>query len=273
LYGRTRGAAARIGARLEAARTARRLGRDPAAADIARALAATTKRTPSADEQDLLHRIEDLRGELLRSQEELDVVDHGCGVPDDDVGRDEMYHGRRFVRTARQTCHDGSKRPQEALLLFELVRAFRPTACLELGTSLGISAAYQGAALELNRNGRLVTIEGAPALADLARRNLKMLGLDHRVEVLTGRFADRLPDLLKDGFEFSFIDGDHQEDATVEYFDGIVTSMRGERQLTVLDDIRWSPGMRRAWQRIRADSRTRVAVEWHGMGIVLARSA
>jgi predicted O-methyltransferase YrrM len=267
---RIRPAAARIGASLQAAYAVRRLSREPAARSIARALTDVTKRTRSVDEQALLERIEDLRSELIRSQDTLDVVDYGCGLPDDEVGRDEMDRGRRFSRTVRQTCRDGSKGPHEALLLFELVRAFRPNACLELGTSLGISAAYQGAGLELNGNGRLITIEGAPALADSARRNLAMLGLDHRVEVLTGRFSDHLPDLLKNGFDFSFIDGDHEEEATVAYFDGIVTSTRGQRQLTVLDDVRWSPGMARAWQRIRDDSRTRVAVEWHGMGIVLA---
>jgi predicted O-methyltransferase YrrM len=46
-----------------------------------------------------------------------------------------------------------SKSRNWALLLYHLLRRFRPTSCVELGTCLGLSGAYQAAALKSNGAG------------------------------------------------------------------------------------------------------------------------
>ena len=48
-----------------------------------------------------------------------------------------------------------------------IVRELSPRACLELGAGYGISAAYQGAALELNGSGTLTTMERIEALGEI----------------------------------------------------------------------------------------------------------
>jgi hypothetical protein len=48
------------------------------------------------------------------------------------------------------------------LFLYCLARALAPAAVLELGTCLGVSAAYLSAALEANGSGQLVTIDIEP---------------------------------------------------------------------------------------------------------------
>src|SRR6185436_17045659 len=97
-------------------------------------------------------------------------------------------------------------------------REFRPSRCLEMGTNLGVSAAYQAAALAVNGSGELHTIESAPPLAELSRGHLASLQL--AAEVHQGKFADVLPGLLARTapLDYVFVDGHHDGPATVGYF-------------------------------------------------------
>jgi predicted O-methyltransferase YrrM len=160
-----------------------------------------------------------------------------------------------------------AKRGRSGLLLFRLVREFAPVSCLELGTSIGFSAAFQAAALELNGSGRLLTLERKPMLVELARNHFAWLGLS-RVAVREGRFQDTLGDALKEmtPIDFAFIDGHHDEQATFEYFDRIHGALAASAVL-VFDDIKWSEGMERAWSRISSDHRVGIAADLGNIGV------
>jgi len=148
-----------------------------------------------------------------------------------------------------------------------LIREFRPAHVLELGTNLGISAAYLASALKINGQGRVVTIELAPDRVDLARQVHTSLGLDN-VSYVCGRFADTLGPALDDlvSVELAFIDGHYQMQPTLDYFERISRHASSDA-LFVFDDIRWSPGMWRAWKSLRADARIRVGVDMLGYAI------
>ena len=168
-----------------------------------------------------------------------------------------------------ELCQAASKSPLWTLLLFEIVRACRPRRCLELGTCLGISAAYQAAALQLNRGGFLVSLEGSEPRARLAQQNLRKLGLDEAT-VVTGRFQDLLPEVLEEHapFDYVFLDGHHQEDATIAYFDQIAPCLT-PGAIVVLDDIGWSAGMQRAWQAVRARDGVAASIDLFLVGICI----
>jgi predicted O-methyltransferase YrrM len=153
-------------------------------------------------------------------------------------------------------------------VLFQLVRETQPDSCLELGTAVGISAAYQAAALRLNGRGRLITLEGGRSLADHAEGNLRALGLAEQVEVRAGRFSDTLGDALEDGdpFDYVFIDGHHEEQATVDYFLQVAPRM-SIGGVMVFDDVDWSEGMARAWASIRQDPRVTATAAVGPLGI------
>jgi len=161
-----------------------------------------------------------------------------------------------------------SKSHLGALLLFHLVRQFRPARCLELGTNLGVSAAYQAAALALNGGGELHTVERSPALAGHAREHLAALGV--AAEVHVGLFSAVLPALLArtSPLDYVFVDGHHDGPATVGYFAQIHPAL-SPGALVVFDDIAWSAGMTEAWRNIRADPRVRVAVGLGTMGVCI----
>jgi predicted O-methyltransferase YrrM len=142
-----------------------------------------------------------------------------------------------------------------------------------MGTSVGVSAAYQAAALRLNGYGSLVTLEGATSLADIAKNNFQQLGLD-TVEVVVGRFQDTLPDVLasRQPVDYVFVDGHHDEQATLAYFEQILKFL-AETALIVFDDIAWSEGMKRAWNTIAHDRRVGVAVDLGEVGLSVIDSS
>src|SRR5690606_6597761 len=152
----------------------------------------------------------------------------------------EMYAGIERPRTVGDLCRRTSKPYRSGLLLMKLLRATGVRSCLELGTCLGISGSYQAAALELNADGRLVTVAGAEPVAAIAGETLARLG-HGRTRLVTGRFQDTLADVLARHrpFDYAFIDGHHEEHATLDYFEAILPALTDEA-LLVFDDIRWS---------------------------------
>jgi predicted O-methyltransferase YrrM len=157
---------------------------------------------------------------------------------------------------------------REGIVLQSLVRAFAPVRGLELGTSVGVSAAYQASGMRLAGRGELVTLEGHRDLAEQARELWSRLGLSN-VTAIVGRFRDSLPHVLADGApDYAFVDGNHQEAATVGFFDDIA-ARASPAALLVFDDINWSPGMKRAWQHIRDDERVTAHATTGRFGVVV----
>ena len=104
--------------------------------------------------------------------------------------------------------------PNQGKLLHLLARMQGARSILELGTLAGYSTIWLARALP--EDGRLVTIEADPRLAEVARGNLERAGVAERVEVRVGQAADVLPEL--DGpFDLIFIDADKASNP--EYLD------------------------------------------------------
>lgn len=204
----------------------------------------------SADERAAIDRIEALRERTNRDETPLVFTDFGAGAETDTRSSGEMSSGSSETETVGEVCRTRSKPPIWAQFLFQLVRETKPQSCIEMGTCLGISASYLGAALKLNGSGKLVTLEGAPSIADFARGQLNSLDLDN-VAVVTGQFSDTLASTLEalKPVDFVFVDGHHDGPATIEYFQQIRPYL-SENAVMVFDDISWSPGMRAAWEEI-----------------------
>jgi predicted O-methyltransferase YrrM len=220
----------------------------------------------SPSELAVQEKTEELRQRLLASEAEIATIDYGAGSPDQNLTAEEMAWGRCRVERISDICRVRSKEIAEATFLFKLVRHFRPVQCLELGTCLGITAAYIGLGLQLNGAGHLVSIEGCPRLAAIAAENMRSVGLTN-VSVYTGRFQDVLPNLLSTMmFDFAWIDGHHDHDATLSYF-GQIASRGAEDMTIVLDDIAWSAGMKSAWTAIRKSPLVKACATVGGFGI------
>jgi predicted O-methyltransferase YrrM len=232
---------------------------------LMRAVKETLRNITSADERAQWMRIENYRRGLLQDEREIEFVDYGAGPRSGQQGAAAGSEGVRSTRRISQIAL-ASKSSLWGKLLYKSVRFAGARTCLELGTSLAISASYIASALP--REGRLVTMEGSPAVAAMAADTLKALVPDRRVEVRLGPFNDTLDQTLREvaPLDFVFVDGHHDEAATGRYFRQLLPRME-PGGVMVFDDIRWSGGMRKAWRRIRGEM-PRHCLDLGAVGIV-----
>ncbi len=249
----------------------KRLGQvqeDPVAA-IARAALATRATQIEPEEEKAIDKIEEVRARLLASDTPVTYTDFGALHPWTELTEEELYKGEERTRPLAEIAK-ASKPPKWALLLFKLARELKPDTVLEMGTCVGISAAYLLAALQLNGKGRLITMEGGKNVAEIAEENLQNLGFTN-FEIVTGRHQDTLPSVLADNkpIDFAFVDGDHAEHTTITYHEQVLEHT-GQHAVIYHDDIRWSPGMRRCWQHICDTDRSVTAIlDFHWVGVMV----
>ena len=134
---------------------------------------------------------------------------------------------------------------------------------LELGTSLGISTLALALAAPERR---LITVEGCPVIAAIARENLLKYGA-FNAEVMHAEFSEALENLRKNGLNvfFAFIDGNHKGAALTEYVSKIAAM--GDEMTIVADDIRLTKEMFQAWKSLTASGIAPVTVETLRLGI------
>lgn len=215
--------------------------------------------------------IENRRSGLLASREIVEVVDYGAGDRESKRTEGEMKAGVRSPAFVSDLCRV-SKSPFWSLFLFKLIRQLGARSCLELGTCVGISASYQAAALDLNGGGRLLTLEGAPEIAAIAKQTFSSVQA-HNVSVVVGPFHDTYEKALEAGkpIDFLFNDGHHDHDALLTYFDQSLAFLAGEG-VVVFDDIAWSAGMQAAWRTIQEHERVAASVDLGAMGVSVVSS-
>ncbi|MEO7994249.1 MAG: class I SAM-dependent methyltransferase, partial [bacterium] len=237
---------------------------------VARAIRQVQRHDFSKAEQDWLNRLADRRATLSASTERIQVTDYGAGDQFNLYAEDATETDRTIERVVGSVCRGGSKSARWAELLFALIRQLKPATCIEFGTSLGLSALYQMAALELNGEGSFITLEGAPALATIARQGFESLKLAHRGEVLVGPFEQTLPALLARNLRIDYVfnDGVHEESAEWGIHRALLPYFAPDTTL-VFDDIAWSPSMERFWQGITHDPGIAATIDHLALGVCL----
>jgi predicted O-methyltransferase YrrM len=202
--------------------------------------------------------IERLRLVLKNDQSIIQVDDLGAGSS---VSKSNQ-------RTISQIARYALKSKKLAQFLFRLVNYYQPENIIELGTSLGVTTAYLGAA---NPKANVYTIEGAPAIAAIARKNLQALNV-HNVKLLEGSFDAVLPVVNSElkRVDFAFVDGNHRLEPTLYYFEQL-TRHTTETSILVFDDIHWSAEMELAWKRIQDHPLVMCTVDLFFLGLVFFR--
>lgn len=136
---------------------------------------------------------------------------------------------------------------------------------IELGACAGISTFYLASAPSVER---LVTIEGSPALAEIASKTVAPFG--QTVEVVPQLFNHALDHVLPEmpAIDLAYIDGHHEKVATIRYFERIRPNLR-PGALVIFDDIMWSHDMREAWEFIISTSGFADCVDLGAVGVCL----
>lgn len=155
------------------------------------------------------------------------------------------------------------------LFLHLCAEAFDARVILETGTCLGISGAYLAS---IPSRPRLVTLEGSEAFATIAKGTLAAVS-DNAVVVL-GPFERTLqPTLDRLGEEnvnvnVAYIDGHHEEAATLHYMRALVPHLAPEA-LVVLDDIHLYRGMWNAWRTLASSPGVAASVNVGRFGLLV----
>jgi predicted O-methyltransferase YrrM len=195
------------------------------------------------------------------------LLNQHAPLVDGSLGNGGLYDREVTISAACKV----SKSSNQCLLLYKLVRIFQPQTVIELGTNVGISSAFQAAALSVNgKEGRLITLEASPYRLKLAKELHQAVGLKN-VSYVKGLFSETLSSVLNEigSVDCAFIDGHHKYLPTMEYLNAIWKHAKPST-LFIFDDIRWSEGMERAWSEIQKDHRFEIAVDLNSMGICIA---
>jgi predicted O-methyltransferase YrrM len=203
-------------------------------------------------------RIELLRDELKDNDTVIEVIDLGAG------SRSMKKTKRKISKIARKSV----KKEKYAHLLFMMVRYFKANSILELGTSLGITTAYLASA---HPNTRVITIEGSESIAKIAAENFQKLNLKN-IQLVVGNFDNVLSQICdeRQKFDLIFIDGNHREIPTIEYFKTVLPYCHNDTVL-LFDDIHWSEEMQEAWEFIKNHETVTRTIDIFEMGVVFLR--
>lgn len=209
-------------------------------------------------EEDLWGEFETLRREMEQSHQFLTFQDPGSG----------RLIGRKVSDQAKQTLLPAGA----CRFLSALADQLKCGAVLELGSSLGITTLY----LAGNQR-RVITLEGAEPVFSIAKRNFERFP-ELKIEAIHARFDLALDSVLVNlasdfpsGVILVWLDGHHDEAATETYV-GLIFQALGSRAVFVLDDIRWSKGMHRAWKKACESGNWSVCIDLHRMGILISNS-
>ena len=148
-----------------------------------------------------------------------------------------------------------------------MMKYFKPKNVLEIGTSLGGATA----AMSLGYPGsNIVTLEGCKETAKVAKKYFQKFDLNN-IELIVGEFKDTLPTALKNNrFDLIFFDGNHQEEATIDYFEQCLLYKQNDT-IFIFDDIHWNREMEAAWDFIIDHKEITISIDTYQGGIVFFR--
>lgn len=197
------------------------------------------------------------RKTLLKNTSSIEVKDFGAGS--------RVFRStQRRVSDIARTAGISKKR---ARLLNRMVRYLRIENALEIGTSVGIGSV----AMAAENTVRVTTLEGCPATAEIARENFNAFGFESIISKV-GEFNELLndPDILASSYDLIYFDGNHQKQASIDYFETLLPLAHND-SVFIFDDIHWSPEMTEAWEIIKAHPSVKVSIDTFFWGMVFFR--
>ncbi len=203
----------------------------------------------------LFEDIEQCRSKWSRLAEPIQVEDLGAGSLVD----------KGSFRTISSITRSAAKPPRFGRLFYRMIRHYGVDSVLELGTSLGLTTRYFSLACPPHG---VITIEGAPRIADFAAAAFASKGLSN-IQILRGDFGQQLPAALNmmRGRKLLFFDGNHQYAPTMAYFK-LALEHAGPDDVFIFDDIHWSAEMEKAWSEIKKYQEVACSMDLFFIGIV-----
>lgn len=193
---------------------------------------------------------------LLKNTTKVEVTDLGIG----------SHVMKKQERTISELAKNAGTTNKRAKLLYRITNYFKPNNILELGTSLGIATH----AIKLgNTDAKITTIEGCTNISKFTKNHFKNNQLKN-IKIITGNFNDEIDKLKASTYNLVFFDGNHQKEATLNYFESLLETANNET-VFIFDDIYWSNGMTEAWETIKQHPKVTVTIDTFFWGFVFFR--
>ncbi|MDA6068543.1 class I SAM-dependent methyltransferase [Flavobacterium sp. AC] len=205
--------------------------------------------------------LKNYRKSLVENQNFIEVSDFG--------GSKVFKSNRRQISKIAKTAGIS---PKHAELLFRVTNYFQPKNILEIGTSLGLATS----ALALgNTNAKVITLEGCPETANVAKTQLENFNCNNVNPVITEfeKYFQEIKLRLNtdtENFDLIYFDGNHSKKATLAYFDLLLTTITND-SVWIFNDIHWSPEMEDAWELIKNHPKVTVTIDTFQWGFVFFR--
>ena len=202
--------------------------------------------------------IKKTRRNLIHSKQTINVTDFGTGT------------SHTKTKKVSSIAKRAAKPHKYGALLFKMAAFHKPQCMIELGTSLGLSAAYQALA---RPKASVTTLEGCPQTALIASQTFEQLQIKN-IKIITGNFDQTFEQVLtqQPKVDWIFFDGNHTYEATMRYFKQALPYVHA-KTVFVFDDINWSTGMKQAWLEIKNHSSVKATVDVFALGIVFFEDA
>jgi predicted O-methyltransferase YrrM len=193
-------------------------------------------------------KIEAERKRLKSSVQTIDFVDYG-------------KNGTSFKKKVSDIAKNSLKPKKYAELIGRICQFYPVKNALELGTSLGITTAYMAEHAE-----HVTTMEGSDKVLLLAESIWGYLGLEN-ITTKDGSFEQHLGSLGEEQFDVIFMDGNHQLDPSLRYFEQLQANAHSTT-IFIVDDINWSEDMQTVWSKIKEHEKVTTTIDLFALGIV-----
>jgi len=151
--------------------------------------------------------------------------------------KDEDQQISTLLRDLEQIAkreHLPSIGPIKGKIISAIMKKYKPTTILEIGTLHGYSAILM--ADSLSDDGKLITVEIDKNNADTARKNIDKAGLSNKIKVICDNALDVIPTLAGYKFDLVFLDAAKSE--YLEYLRFIEEkNLMKENSVVVADNV------------------------------------
>jgi predicted O-methyltransferase YrrM len=149
--------------------------------------------------------------------------------------------------------------------LFRLVNFFKPQNVIEIGSSTGVMGLYLGMP---SRRCNCLLLDERHDLSPL----LKQFTMTHhynKIQYIAGDYRDTLHRLQEERREIDLLFINRlPKSLTFDELFQLCRPLIGRRSILLLDNIGRNRTMRRAWQSLRQDTRARVMIDLHALGMI-----
>ena len=195
--------------------------------------------------------IEAYRNKLLNLSKTIEIQDLGAGSKRLKASVRKVSEITKYSTSARKYAQ-----------LYQFFCSQTPAnQVIELGTCVGITSRY----LSRITVGKMYTFEASASLVTIAKPKSNFKNLT----IVEGDIHHTLPELLAElnHIDFVLIDATHTYDATISYFNNLVTRIL-PTSIIVIGDIHWSKDMNRAWEEIKVHQMVKLSLDYFECGIV-----